>query len=312
MSCESPRAERLGEREKRQAAPRRPKHSEPGGAIAQVMQGLQQRHEVPDNRDIPQWHEVHADGVDADCSECGHDGVARACARATSTATVASAEASRIASDAIRDERRLSLSISIREETQADELLVSRRARRKARRERDGARPNIVGGRKKPREERIGPRDQRRRRAEVPRELQRLHRHFADAMLASAQEQPDLRFAKEVNRLHRIAYREQRVTVALLPRRGERGKQVELRDRGVLELVDEHVPERDAGAQSEIGRQSILNERLLRRREKRRCSRLSPRVRTQPAVLRQPDEEPGRAPRSPPRLRRTACRREAP
>ncbi len=73
MSCDIAARGKLGEREKREPAPRRAEHGEPGGAIAQVMQGLQQRHEIANDRDIPQGHEIHADGIDADRIQRRHD-----------------------------------------------------------------------------------------------------------------------------------------------------------------------------------------------------------------------------------------------
>src|SRR5262249_50251258 len=47
--------------------------------------------------------------------------------------------------------------------------------------------------------------------------------------------------AEAVNRLHRVADQEQRAPVAFLPAGGELGEELELRERGVLELVDQDM-----------------------------------------------------------------------
>src|SRR5256885_7015971 len=56
--------------------------------------------------------------------------------------------------------------------------------------------------------------------------------------ISRADEQADLRVAEAVDRLHRIAHDEQRAPIALLPGGGEGFEQLELRQRGVLELID--------------------------------------------------------------------------
>ena len=132
-------------------------------------------------------------------------------------------------------------------------------------REGNGARAHIVRGRKELRAGVVDPFDQRRRRAEVAGELQVLELDAADALIAGAQEQPDFCVAELVDRLHRVADREQRAALAGFPAGSQRLQQVELRERGVLELVDQHVTQLKAGAQREIRRQPRLDQRLARR-----------------------------------------------
>ncbi len=88
----------------------------------------------------------------------------------------------------------------------------------------------------------VGPPDQRGDEAEVTRELKRFDRHRRRRPAPPARRnKPDFGLTELIDRLHRVAHREQRVPVARLPRRRQRGKQLVLSDRRVLELVDQHV-----------------------------------------------------------------------
>src|SRR5258705_6641212 len=78
-------------------------------------------------------------------------------------------------------------------------------------------------------------------RAKIGGERNRLQRDAGDACGTRAQEQPDLRFAETVNRLHRIAHRKYAAAVAWLPARGQLLDELVLADRGVLEFVDQQM-----------------------------------------------------------------------
>ena len=73
-------------------------------------------------------------------------------------------------------------------------------------------------------------------------------------MFARAQVETDLGLAKAVNRLHRIADGEQRATIAMLPAGRQRGEQLVLAARGVLELVDQHMLQPVVEAQRQVRR----------------------------------------------------------
>src|SRR6185437_9981370 len=108
---------------------------------------------------------------------------------------------------------------------------------REARSERHRARAQIVALREEPSEGVVGPVDERRHRAEIAQQTQRSQSYGADAERASAQETADLRLAKLIDRLHRIANDEERAAIAGLPAGGQRFQELELRHGGVLELV---------------------------------------------------------------------------
>jgi hypothetical protein len=69
---------------------------------------------------------------------------------------------------------------------------------------------------------------------------------------ARAQEQADLGLAETVDRLHGVADREHAAAVACFPAGSEAGDQFVLADRGVLEFVDQQVPDAVIERQREI------------------------------------------------------------
>ena len=68
------------------------------------------------------------------------------------------------------------------------------------------------------------------------------------ACLDQADEQPDIRLAKGVNRLLRIPDQEQRTAITGLPVGGELAEQANLRFAGVLHFVDQQVTNLGVGA----------------------------------------------------------------
>ncbi len=103
------------------------------------------------------------------------------------------------------------------------------------------------------REGRVRPLDQLRHGAKIACQLQRLQSHATDTAVAGSQEQSDLRLSKLIDRLHRIAHYEQRATVPLIPGSRERLDEIELSQRGILKLIHQNVPQREPGAQRQIG-----------------------------------------------------------
>ena len=78
-------------------------------------------------------------------------------------------------------------------------------------------------------------------------------------------EDPHLRFAEPVDRLHRIADREHRAPVTLGPPRGQPAQEHELRERGILELVDQQVLDPRIELEQQIGWRQVAAERVDRR-----------------------------------------------
>src|SRR5206468_3100128 len=78
-------------------------------------------------------------------------------------------------------------------------------------------------------------------RAAVGAELDRLELHRPEPGMLGLQEERHFCFAEAVDRLHRVADEEQRAAVTLLPAGSQLGEELKLRERGVLELVDQDV-----------------------------------------------------------------------
>src|SRR5207244_328172 len=76
-----------------------------------------------------------------------------------------------------------------------------------------GAAAHVVGEREDTRERLIAPVDERRRRAEIAAQLERLQRDRRQARSAHGGESPDFGIAEAVDGLHRIADEEQRIAV---------------------------------------------------------------------------------------------------
>ncbi len=117
------------------------------------------------------------------------------------------------------------------------------RQTRQTRRKSNRARAQIVRRRKQPAERRVGPFDQARHGAEVPRKLQRFQPHITDPRIPSSQEQSHLRFAELVDGLHRVANNKEGSPIAGLPAHRECLDQVELGQRSVLEFIDQDMPQ---------------------------------------------------------------------
>ena len=91
-------------------------------------------------------------------------------------------------------------------------------------------------------------------RAAVGAELDRLELHRPEPGVLRPQEQRYFGFAEAVDRLHRVADEEQRAAVALLPAGSQLGEELELRERGVLELVDQDVRDLLVEREQEVAR----------------------------------------------------------
>src|ERR1700722_4962437 len=82
-------------------------------------------------------------------------------------------------------------------------------------------------------------------RAEVYLQLQRCQlqrcRSLAQAMASRQLKQLDLRLAKHINRLHRVAHQEACTLACGLPASGKQCKQLILAARSILEFVDQQM-----------------------------------------------------------------------
>jgi hypothetical protein len=99
-------------------------------------------------------------------------------------------------------------------------------------------------------------------RAAVGAELDRLYLHRPEPGVLGLQEERHFGFAEAVDRLHRVADEEQRAAVTLLPAGRQLGEELELRERGVLELVDQDVRDSRrarAGGRSDLDRAEGLS-----------------------------------------------------
>ena len=97
------------------------------------------------------------------------------------------------------------------------------------------------------------------------REVEELHRDVADASLgARFEEQAHFRVAEAVDRLHRIADREQRAPVARRPSCRQQLDEPELGVGRVLEFIDQQMIDREVETQQEVARRIGIAERLER------------------------------------------------
>ena len=232
------------------------------------MQRPGKLHQVAHDRPLRQGHQVHPEHLDAGCPQHIHDrnGVR---VRRHQHRHARLRRAPPQLADARGNRARLGIAVAGK---QAQLHACVRRGRPLGRQAgghtgAEGDRPGaqLVGGGKHLRKHLVAPVDECGRGAEIAREPQRCEAHVADSMLARADEQADLRVTEAVDRLHRIAHDEQRAPIALLPGRGQRFEQLELRQRGVLELIDQNVGEGQAGAQRELRGEPCVRERRARR-----------------------------------------------
>ena len=98
-------------------------------------------------------------------------------------------------------------------------------------------------------------------RAEVAREDEALDRNARHLLLRLGfDEDAHLGFAKAIDRLHRVADGEQRMPVAGLPSRGEQAQKLELRERCVLEFVDQQMIDPKIEREQQVGRPFLAAE----------------------------------------------------
>src|SRR4029077_5479685 len=91
-----------------------------------------------------------------------------------------------------------------------------------------------------------------------------------DALSLRPQEQPNLGLTKAIDRLHRVAHREQRAPIARLPACGEAHHQLVLTQRGILKLVDEQMSYPVVQRERELRRRLGITQRLVRRQQQLR------------------------------------------
>src|SRR6202041_4175879 len=97
----------------------------------------------------------------------------------------------------------------------------------------------IIDLRHEPRKAAIGPVHQRRRGPKIAAQTLHFEAQLADALLREFEECPNLRLAKTVDGLHRVAHAKHAAAVALLPSAGQKLHQCQLRAGCILKFVDE-------------------------------------------------------------------------
>jgi hypothetical protein len=125
--------------------------------------------------------------------------------------------------------------------------------------------PGIAGASQHAGKDAIRPVNELRIGPEIATKDQVLDGNLADAAaLLRFDEEPDLRSTEAVDRLHRIADGEDRSPVAWVPAGGQSPDEIELRERRVLELVDQQMRDAVIELQQEIRRVFLAPERLER------------------------------------------------
>ncbi len=115
--------------------------------------------------------------------------------------------------------------------------------------------------RKDARKGRIDPIDNAGKGAVVAKQAQMFKPQIADTALAHAQEKPDIGLAKTVDRLHRIADHEQRPAIVRHPAAGQLFDQCHLGRAGVLEFIDQQMPDTVIERLRQIGRRFVVAQR---------------------------------------------------
>ena len=236
---------------------------QPGAAITQVLHGARERAQVARDRTLAQWlepHTAHGDARRLQRQRDRHRVMPRADQHRNRRARLARPALAHQRADL----RRLAVSRLAGYRMHMHAAVQSDACRERGQIA-DRRQARIVRGRKYLRAEAIHPVDERRRGAEVAAQLERRETQRADALVARAQEQADLGLAELVDRLHRITDRKQRAAIARLPARGERAQQFKLVEGGILKFIDQHVADRVATAQRQVGRLPLLGQAGARR-----------------------------------------------
>ncbi len=248
-----------------QAAPRRAQHADPGRAIAEVRQRARQCQQVEYGGTRAQRIDIGRLEADASPRQFDHD--VEQVAAALHENRDARVGPGRVTSlDDVGDRPGLGAPAAAQERVDLHAPFVGRLRRRHAFRILHGAAQHVVMRRQHAGEALIDPLHDRLRRAEIHAQRQRLECDVAEPAVAHVEEQADIRVAEAVDRLHGIADQEQRAAVTALPACCQALQQLHLRFGGVLELVDQHVPQPRIEGKRGVGRLVGCTERLARSR----------------------------------------------
>ena len=225
-----------------------------------MRQGAQQRGEITHHRHVGERHEVDSAHAESRGRELRTNGRGvRACEHEHRDAAV------RIGSTqgahALDHGLTCGIGRAACECEHRDRGGIARRPRGAARRKAHRGLAHVIVRGKDLREQPVAEIDEWRPRTEIAGQAQRLESHRPDAEVARTQKEADLRLAELVDRLHRVADHEQGAAVPGCPVRDECREKVELRDRRILEFVDEDVPQLLARADREISGGTLFRER---------------------------------------------------
>ena len=259
-----------GERQqvrKCQAAPRGPQHREPRRAVGRVGQGARERDEVADALPLAQRRDVHGAQAQPRPAQGRHDAVeVRAVPHEDRHGAAGPLRAGRghEVDDAARFVIARAIAILVHEQVPAHRLARQRVVECRRHREAHRALRLVVARRQDAAEGAVHPVDDAPLRAEIGLQPQPVEAHVGEPLAPRAQEQAHVGLAEPVDGLHRVAHREDGAPVPGRPARGERGEQVPLASRRVLELVDEHVRQALVEGQQEVRGRGFGAERLHR------------------------------------------------
>src|SRR5881296_3151374 len=239
-----------------EAAPGRAQAREPGDAVAEVQERARQRVEVLHHLLLAELLDVEGAEAHARLLEHRHDLV--------EVRTVADED--RLAARSLPDDSNelLRFLLAVVAAVPGHGGAGKRWLVRRSGKVRHGARCLVFLRGEHARERLVEPLHEAFLRAAVGTELDRLELHRPEPGVLGLQEERHFGFAEAVDRLHRVADEEQRAAVTLLPAGSQLGEELELRERGVLELVDQDVRDLLVEREQQVARVVDRAERLER------------------------------------------------
>src|SRR5882762_10514338 len=245
--------EEIGEGE---AAPGRAQAREPGDTVAEVQERARQRVEVLHDLLLAELLDVEGAEAHARFLERRHDLVE----------VRAVADEDRLAARSLADDSNdlLRFLLAVVPAVPGHGGAGKRWLVRRSGKVRHGARCLVFLRGEHARERLVEPLHEAFLRAAVGAELDRLELHRPEPGVLGLQEERHFGFAEAVDRLHRVADEEQRAAVALLPSGSQLGEELELRERRVLELVDQDVRDLLVEREQQVARVVDRAERLER------------------------------------------------
>src|SRR5947209_815120 len=239
-----------------EAAPGRAQAREPGDAVAEVQERARQRVEVLHDLLLAELLDVEGAEAHARFLERRHDLV--------EVRTVADED--RLAARSLPDDSNdlLRFLLAVVAAVPGHGGAGGRRLVRRSGKVRHGTRCLVFLRGEHARERLVEPLHEAFLRAAVGAELDRPDLHRPEPGGLGLQEERHFGFAEAVDRLHRVTDEEQRAAVTLLPAGSQLGEELVLRERGVLELVDQDVRDLLVEREQQVARVVDRAERLER------------------------------------------------